>query len=136
MASEKWDDETSALWVAALNTRRIPVMLGMLIVTCALEMLVVTSLESESSYLALAFAAAFAPGGFYAFQYMAHFVSVASKVNLDAGRTLFFADRKGYRAKIKANPDNPVFKFSLQTSLVAAGATLLACVGIFAAMNG
>ena len=136
MATEKWDDETSALWVAYLNTRHVPVMLVMLIVTAVLEALSVTAIGSDSRTFALAFAAAFAPGGFFAFRYVAHFLSVGSKVRLDAGRNKFFADRKGYRAKIKANPNNPIFKISLQSTLIAAGGTLLACIGIFSGMNG
>ena len=136
MATEKWDDETSALWVAYVNTRRIPVMLAMLILTGGLEFLSVTSVGSESGFFALAFAAAFAPGGFFAFQYVAHFLSAANKLNLDRGSTIFFADRKGYRAKIKSNPNNPIFKVSLQSTLIAAAGTLLACIGLFSTMNG
>ncbi|MCX8530237.1 MAG: hypothetical protein ORN27_09270 [Rhodoluna sp.] len=132
MATEKWDDEKSALWVAYANTRSVPKMGLGLLVTLVLLFAMVWALPNWTMKGIVPIS--FLPGIYFSAQYMTAFISVMTKLNLDTGRAIFFADRKGYRAKIKANPNNPLFKLSPQQNMVVAGVTILCTIGLFVAL--
>jgi hypothetical protein len=67
-------------------------------------------------------------------EYAVFLVSVLNKINLDAGRNLFFADRAGYRAKLKAKPEVRFYKPTRNLKLIAWAIVAALVIGLAAAM--
>jgi len=132
MANETWDDETSALIVAEINSgilqKAIAWLLGCLVLGVA-----ITFAFGDSSFWGVAFAFCLIPI-YSMIEYAVVLVSVLNKINLDAGRNLFFADRAGYRAKLKANPNVRLYKPTKNQKLIAWGSAALMVIGLAAAM--
>ena len=133
MATEKWDDETSALFIAEINVSVIwkaiawmGAVLGLLFAS--------TYLLGETSFWGISFALSLVPM-YPMIEYAVVFVSVLNKINLEAGRNLFFADRAGYRAKLKANPEVRFYQPTRNLKLIAWAIVAAMVIALAAAMS-
>jgi hypothetical protein len=133
MATEKWDDETSALFIAEINVSVIwkaiawmGAVLGLLFAS--------TYLLGETSFWGISFALSLVPM-YPMIEYAVVFVSVLNKINLEAGRNLFFADRAGYKAKLKANPEARFYKPTRNLKLIAWAIVAAMVIALAAAMS-
>ncbi len=133
MATEKWDDETSALFIAEINVSVIwkaiswmGAVLGLLFAS--------TYLLGETSFWGISFALSLIPM-YPMIEYAVVFVSVLNKINLEAGRNLFFADRAGYKAKLKANPEVRFYKPTRNLKLIAWAIVAAMVIALAAAMS-
>jgi|688.fasta_scaffold185406_4 hypothetical protein len=132
MANETWDDETSALFVAEINTSVI--WKGIAGIVGALGLLLATTFFlGETSFYGITFGLSLIPI-YPMIEYAVFLVSVLNKINLDAGRNLFFADRAGYRAKLKANPEVRFYKPTRNLKLIAWAIVAALVIGLAAAM--
>jgi hypothetical protein len=127
MASEKWTEEKSALYVAAVNTKVLPRMIGYLLVTLALVvacdyLLVGTTLFPFAISLSLL-------PMFPLIQYVVFFYSSMGKINLTAGRNAYTADKAGYKAKL-ATSESP-YQPSRNQNIAAWVVLSLLMVGLF-----
>ena len=133
MATEKWDDETSALFIAEINVSVIwkaiswmGAVLGLLFAS--------TYLLGETSFWGISFALSLIPM-YPMIEYAVVFISVLNKINLEAGRNLFFADRAGYKAKLKANPEVRFYKPTRNLKLIAWAIVAAMVIALAAAMS-
>jgi hypothetical protein len=133
MATEKWDDETSALFIAEINVSVIwkaiawmGAVLGLLFAS--------TYLLGETSFWGISFALSLIPM-YPMIEYAVVFISVLNKINLEAGRNLFFADRSGYKAKLKANPEVRFYKPTRNLKLIAWAIVAAMVIALAAAMS-
>lgn len=133
MATEKWDDETSALFIAEINVSVIwkaiawmGAVLGLLFAS--------TYLLGETSFWGISFALSLIPM-YPMIEYAVVFVSVLNKINLEAGRNLFFADRVGYKAKLKANPEVRFYQPTRNLKLIAWAIVAAMVIALAAAMS-
>ena len=133
MANEAWDDETSALFIAEINVSVIwkafawmGAVLGLLFAS--------TYLLGETSFWGISFALSLIPM-YPMIEYAVVFVSVLNKINLEAGRNLFFADRAGYKAKLNANPEVRFYKPTRNLKLIAWAIVAAMVIALAAAMS-
>ncbi len=134
MAKEKWSDESSALFVADINTRVLPKALAWMF-GCVVIVFGGTMLLTSDSFWGITFGASLLPL-YPMMEYVVVLISVSSKLNLVTGRTMFFADRAGYRAKLKANPALRSFAPTRNQKLIAAGIVVVLAIGLMAAVQG
>jgi hypothetical protein len=132
MANETWNEETSALFVAEINSGVLQKAIAWLLGVIALGV-AITFAFGDSSFWSIAFAFSLIPM-YPMMEYVVVLVSVLNKVNLEVGKTLFFADRAGYRAKLKANPESRLYKPTRNQKLIAWGSVALMVIGLAAAM--
>jgi hypothetical protein len=133
MATEKWDDEKSALFVAEVNTGVLRKAIAWLFGVLAL-LFASTYFFGSTSFWGITFALSLVPM-YSMMEYVVVFVSVLNKLNLDTGRSLFFADRAGYRAKLKANPAVRYYAPTRNQKLIAWGFVAVAVVALASAMH-
>ncbi len=133
MATEKWDDETSALFIAEINVSVIWKAIAWM--GAALGLLFAsTYLLGETSFWGISFALSLVPM-YPMIEYAVVFVSVLNKINLEAGRNLFFADRAGYKAKLKANSEVRFYKPTRNLKLIAWAIVAAMVIALAAAMS-
>jgi hypothetical protein len=133
MATEKWDDETSALFIAEINVSVIWKAIAWM--GAALGLLFAsTYLLGETSFWGISFALSLIPM-YPMIEYAVVFVSVLNKINLEAGRNLFFADRAGYKAKLKANPEVRFYKPTRNLKLIGWAIVAAMVIALAAAMS-
>jgi hypothetical protein len=132
MDNEKWDDEASALFFAEINLRVIRKAIASMFLVLALAV-GSTFIIGDTSYWGTAFALSLIPM-YPMMEYVVVFLASMNKVNLEAGRSLFFADRAGYKAKLKANPEVSYYKPTRNQKLIAWGSVALMVIGLAAAL--
>lgn len=133
MATEKWDDETSALFIAEINVSVIWKAIAWM--GAALGLLFAsTYLLGETSFWGISFALSLVPM-YPMIEYAVVFVSVLNKISLEAGRNLFFADRAGYKEKLKANPEVRFYKPTRNLKLIAWAIVAAMVIALAAAMS-
>lgn len=134
MASEKWSDEDSALFIADVNIRVLPKALAWLL-GCVIVNIGGTMFITSESMWGFIFGASLLPL-YPLMEYVVVLISVSSRLNLVAGRTMFFADRASYRAKLKANPALRSFAPTRNQKLIAASIVVVLAVALMAAVSG
>jgi hypothetical protein len=67
-------------------------------------------------------------------EYIVVFVSVTNKINLTTGRALFFANKAGYKAKLKANQTESLYAPTRNQKLIAWGILAVLVVALAATM--
>jgi hypothetical protein len=129
MASGKWTEEKSALYVTAVNTKVLPRMIGYLLITLAL---VVASdfLFAGTNLFPFGISLSLLPM-FPMVQYVVFFYSSMGEINIIAGRNAYTADKEGYKAKL-ATSESP-YQPSRNQNIAAWVVLVLMMVGLFAA---
>lgn len=117
MQDGKWSDEQSALFVAEVNLGIIRKAIAFLFLVLLLVM-GATALFGDTSFWGLAMGVSLIPM-YPMMEYVVVLYSVTNKLKLETGRRLFFADRAGYRAKLKANPELRAYKPTRNQKLIA-----------------
>ena len=133
MATEKWDDETSALFIAEVNLGVIRKAIAWMFAVLGL-LFASTYFLGETSFWGITFALSLVPM-YPMIEYAVVFVSVLNKINLEAGRNLFFADRAGYKAKLKANPEVRFYQPTRNLKLIAGAIVAAMVIALAAAMS-
>lgn len=133
MAAEKWTDEQSALFIAEVNTGVLVKAIAWLF-GCIVVLFASVYLFGDTSFSGIALALCLVPM-YPMMEYVVVLASVLNKLNLTAGRNLFFADRASYRAKLKANPEARLYKPTRNQKLIAWGVVAVLVVALAATMQ-
>jgi len=134
MAADRWSDEESALFIADVNTWVLPKAIAWM-AGCLVILLAGTYFLESTIYLGIMFGLSILTL-YPLMEYSVVLVSVLNKLDIQVGRTLFFRDRAGYRAKLKANPELRSFKPTKNQKLIAWGIVAVLAIALFAALQG